>query len=567
MNQIAADADLVVAAREGSQDALEELVARYLPLVYNIVGRALNGQADVDDVVQETMLNVVRGLPGLQDQQAFRSWLVAVTMNQIRRHYRNRPQQQWHPLDDLAVVADPGADFADLTLTELGLSGQRRETVEATRWLDEDNRELLSLWWLVNTGHLTRTELVDAIGLDSHHVTVRVSRMKTQLDTARLVVRALTAVPRCADLTWVMSPWDGRPSALWRKRLARHVHECAHCEGLGTDLVPVERLLVNLALVPLPVGYGAYLLTSTSSPTLQVTSASARGPHTRHGAHRRLGAAKHRASRTLFSGKGSGRSLATLGSKPLLAAAALTATVTAALGAGSLGGANDGTSAGHQPGGLAVADDSAAAPASTPKEAPARTQHTPTPKATPSKKPPARHAAPSSGPQHTAPAHTPAPAKPTPSAPTAHPSAPSTEQAAALEVLNVINQARAEQNLTPLQLSSGLGRSSAQHTHTMAAGCGLQHQCPGEPSPSDRETAAGVQWGAAGENIGDGGPVADAQQNVTGMAVGFTKGMLAEQPPNDGHRRNILSPDFHHIGITVLRDSKGVVWMTQDFSD
>ena len=56
------DARLVIDARAGDQESLDELVARYLPLVYNIVGRALAGQGDVDDVVQETMLRLVRGL-------------------------------------------------------------------------------------------------------------------------------------------------------------------------------------------------------------------------------------------------------------------------------------------------------------------------------------------------------------------------------------------------------------------------------------------------------------------------------------------------------------------------
>ncbi|MGW7817729.1 hypothetical protein ACWGLF_06245 [Streptomyces puniciscabiei] len=87
------------------------------------------------------------------------------------------------------------------------------------------------------------------------------------------------------------------------------------------------------------------------------------------------------------------------------------------------------------------------------------------------------------------------------------------------------------------------------------------------PSLGDRETAAGVHWGTAGENIGEGGPVAETQANITGTAVGLTKGMLGEQPSNDRPRRNILNPNFHHTGITVLRDSGGSVWMTQDFSD
>jgi uncharacterized protein YkwD len=134
-------------------------------------------------------------------------------------------------------------------------------------------------------------------------------------------------------------------------------------------------------------------------------------------------------------------------------------------------------------------------------------------------------------------------------------------------VLAVINQARAQQGLSPLALSSGLETSSARHNQTMAGGCGLSHDCPGEPQLGDRETAAGVQWTNAGENIGTGGPVSDDTSGIAGMAVGLTRSMLAEQPPNDGHRKNILSPDFHHIGIAVMRDSSGNVWLTQDFSN
>jgi uncharacterized protein YkwD len=137
----------------------------------------------------------------------------------------------------------------------------------------------------------------------------------------------------------------------------------------------------------------------------------------------------------------------------------------------------------------------------------------------------------------------------------------------ASQVLAVINQARAGQGLAPLTISAGLNKSAAAHTSVMASGCGLSHQCPGEAALGDRETAAGVSWTSAGENIGDGGPVANTNAAIASMAVGLTNSMLAEQPPDDGHRRNILSTSYHHIGISVYRDSSGTVWMTQDFSD
>ncbi len=139
--------------------------------------------------------------------------------------------------------------------------------------------------------------------------------------------------------------------------------------------------------------------------------------------------------------------------------------------------------------------------------------------------------------------------------------------AAAQQVLARINQARSQAGLAAYTVSSGLDTSAARHTSVMAAGCGLSHQCPGEPALGDRETAAGVHWTAAGENIGEGGPVADTTAAIAQMAVGLTQSMLDEKPPDDGHRLNILSSAFRHVGISVFRDSSGTVWMTQDFSN
>ncbi len=149
-------------------------------------------------------------------------------------------------------VRDPGADFTDLAITRLELSGQRRETAEATRWLDEDNRELLSLWWLEASGELTRDEIVAAIDVTRQHAAVRIQRMKGQLETARVVVRALAASPPCPDLRLLTAEWDGRPNALWRKRIARHTRDCLYCSSAWSGLVAAERLLAGMALVPVP---------------------------------------------------------------------------------------------------------------------------------------------------------------------------------------------------------------------------------------------------------------------------------------------------------------------------
>ncbi|MFI9202263.1 sigma-70 family RNA polymerase sigma factor [Streptomyces sp. NPDC053048] len=244
-------ADMVEAAQAGQAEAREELVAACLPLVYNIVGRALNGHADVDDVVQETMIRMVGGLGKLRDPSRFRSWLVAITVNQIRRHWRTERQDApVTGLQDAGDVHDPDADFVGLTIVRLSLEGQRKQAAEATRWLDDEERAVLSLWWLETTGELTRAEVAAALELSPQHTAVRVQRIKIQLETARAVVRALSTTPRCRELAAVLGLWDGVPSPLWRKRIARHARGCAGCSGHWTALVPAEGLLAGLGLVP-----------------------------------------------------------------------------------------------------------------------------------------------------------------------------------------------------------------------------------------------------------------------------------------------------------------------------
>jgi uncharacterized protein YkwD len=145
--------------------------------------------------------------------------------------------------------------------------------------------------------------------------------------------------------------------------------------------------------------------------------------------------------------------------------------------------------------------------------------------------------------------------------------APAAAVPAVRQVLKMINRARAQAGQPGYTITAGLRLSSARHDNRMAHGCGLSHQCPGEPPLGARETAAGVPWTTAGENIGEGGPAASTPAAIIQMALTLTRDMLDEKPPDDGHRQNLLEPAFHHIGIAIYRDSSGTVWMTQDFAN
>jgi uncharacterized protein YkwD len=132
-------------------------------------------------------------------------------------------------------------------------------------------------------------------------------------------------------------------------------------------------------------------------------------------------------------------------------------------------------------------------------------------------------------------------------------------------LLDQINAWRAADGKAPLVMTSGLVASAHKHNLVMSAGCGMKHQCPDEPSLGTRISAEGISWRAIAENIAWHSSVSSS--GVLAAAKGLNESMHNEVPPDDGHRRNMLNDAYHRIGIDVIRDADGQVWLTEDFAN
>lgn len=208
-------------------------------------------------------------------------------------------------------------------------------------------------------------------------------------------------------------------------------------------------------------------------------------------------------------------------------------------------------------------DDAATVPGSASPSAPANSI-TPTSKLPPTSRPPAISKPPATE-ATTKPKPKPTKAKTSaPAAPSQPADAPATSGSILDQVLAHLNAARADEGLAAYTLDASLSKAAALHNQLMIDACGLAHQCSGEDGIGGRFSAQGVQWSSAGENIGYASAGA-GDADIVKAANGLTDSMLAEVPPEDGHRKNLLSGGFKLIGLSVVRDGKGVVWMTQDF--
>ena len=122
-----------------------------------------------------------------------------------------------------------------------------------------------------------------------------------------------------------------------------------------------------------------------------------------------------------------------------------------------------------------------------------------------------------------------------------------------------INTERARNGLPALRWNENLYYAAHRHTLLMGQAGTLSHQLPGEESLGTRITYF-YRWSAVGENV------AVSSQRSQAGALALESLMYAEVPPNDGHRRNILSTTYTDVGVDVIDDAThGRVWLTTDF--
>jgi len=75
------DETLAVEARNGSQDAFQELVERYERPVFGLIVRIVRSAETAEDLAQETFLKAYRALSRFDAERRFSSWLFKIAHN------------------------------------------------------------------------------------------------------------------------------------------------------------------------------------------------------------------------------------------------------------------------------------------------------------------------------------------------------------------------------------------------------------------------------------------------------------------------------------------------------
>ncbi|MCR1783917.1 sigma-70 family RNA polymerase sigma factor [Nocardioides carbamazepini] len=246
---LADDATLVAGVLAGDRQAFAGVYERYADRLHDFAYSMLRNREEAADCVADAFVVMAEKVGQLRDPSRLRPWLYSVVRNECLRTLRGRAREA-HDDEWLEAMPDHGSGPEQLVADAAAQEELRELVWAAIEGLNDRDRALLDLH--LRQG-LDGAELAAAMDVTPQNSYVMLSRARDQVERslgALLVARRGSEL--CADLTGVLTGWDGRFSPLIRKRVARHIDNCEVCETRRRLMVSPLALLAGVPAFAAP---------------------------------------------------------------------------------------------------------------------------------------------------------------------------------------------------------------------------------------------------------------------------------------------------------------------------
>ncbi len=166
---------LVCAAQKGDQDALQQLLTQNWAWLRAIVYNVLHRTRDLDDVLQEIAIKVIRKIDTLREPECFRPWLASIARREALRQRHKRSSTI--SIDDENVPPVATTSDEDF-VADLELKDQAAHVMTAIQRLPEKYREA---FLLQHSQALSYREIAEVMDVPLTTVQIRLVRARRML--------------------------------------------------------------------------------------------------------------------------------------------------------------------------------------------------------------------------------------------------------------------------------------------------------------------------------------------------------------------------------------------------
>ena len=161
---------LVNRCKNGERAAFEQLFEIYQPRLKYYLRRLENGGSNIDDILQDIWLSVLKKIHKLKDTQSFAVWLYRIARNKVYDGFRRKDRFVKLPEDDQFPVSGPDEPLFDADDTE--------KLQSALNKLKPYHREVLTLSFIEQMSYRS---IADVIGCSIGTVRSRIFYAKKSL--------------------------------------------------------------------------------------------------------------------------------------------------------------------------------------------------------------------------------------------------------------------------------------------------------------------------------------------------------------------------------------------------
>jgi RNA polymerase sigma-70 factor (ECF subfamily) len=216
---------LIDQCRAGQREQFPTLIGPYLHSLRLTAYAILQNEADMEEVVQETVLKAFTHLTQLREGDSFKAWLLQIVANEARMRRRKDRKHLFDSVEQEINVKEfkprQFIDWRDIPSNDLERKEVRQALTEAMDTLDDGYR---AVFMLRDVQHLSAAETGKTLGLSE-------AAVNTRLHRARLQMREqLTGLFRRPEKKWVAMSFKMMMDM--GKRFLRRVISCrkAVCE-------------------------------------------------------------------------------------------------------------------------------------------------------------------------------------------------------------------------------------------------------------------------------------------------------------------------------------------------
>jgi RNA polymerase sigma factor (sigma-70 family) len=240
LSRLLSDERLTMRAVGGDERAFATIFRRYHQSLYRFCLSIVGNPDDASEALQNTMIKVMRALPGEERQIELKPWLYRIAHNESIDLLRRRRESSQLDVEQIA----PGYGLAEDAATRERL----RRLLTDMKELPERQREVLVMRELAGLEFEEIGSALDTSGAVARQTLYEARQSLRQMEEGREM--------SCATVTKALSDGDGRVTR--RRDVRAHLRSCARCQAFREEIKTRQHDLA--ALAPLPALAAAGML-------------------------------------------------------------------------------------------------------------------------------------------------------------------------------------------------------------------------------------------------------------------------------------------------------------------